>query len=163
MYKSPVRRHHLIGVWGFALLLASAGQARADDWVGPDKALHFGISLGISAGSYGAASLFVDSRLGRLAIGGAVGVGAGAGKELYDLWSDGDPSWRDFTWDLLGVATGLGLAWLIDELVGSRDPTRAARGHVLRATHQRHSTVADAWSMAGWRRQNWPVRPSWSR
>lgn len=170
VYKGRVRRDPLLGTGRataasvcVVLLLATANSARADDWFGPDKALHFGISVGISAGSYGVASLFVDSRVGRLAIGGAVGIGAGAGKELYDLWGHGDPSWRDFTWDLLGVATGLGLAWLIDELVAGSDGAPAASRSVTRTPHRRHGAVAGAWSKAGWPRQNWPERPSWSR
>jgi uncharacterized protein YfiM (DUF2279 family) len=149
--RSAIQISRIIGCAAgclFVLLLGGAKQARADDWFGPDKALHFGISLGISAGGYGAASLFVDSRMGRLAIGGAVGIGAGAGKELYDLWSDGDPSWRDFTWDLLGVATGLALAWLIDELIAGRSPGRAvwhrpfAQGHLERCYGSRKSRRA---------------------
>jgi putative lipoprotein len=131
------------------LTLSSTTRARADDWFGPDKALHFGISLGISAGGYGASSLFVDSRVGRLAIGGAIGIGAGAGKELYDLSGHGDPSWHDFTWDLLGVATGLGLAWLIDELTGGSDRPPAARDHAFIDVRERRTGLtlsSSSWS-----------------
>ena len=48
-------------------------------------------------------------------------IAAGAGKEIADRYDGGDSSWRDFTWDLIGTATGVGIAWLIDRLV-SRPP-----------------------------------------
>ena len=46
----------------------------------------------------------------------------GAGKELWDMTGRGDPSWRDFTWDVLGTAVGVALAVGVDALVsGSKD------------------------------------------
>jgi hypothetical protein len=29
----------------------------------------------------------------------------------------GNPSWRDFTWDVVGTVVGLGLAWTLDMAV----------------------------------------------
>ena len=60
-----------------------------------------------------------------LVIGGSVTIAIGAGKELYDMTGHGDPSWRDFTWDVIGTIVGLGLAWGVDMLVrgvGDRHP-----------------------------------------
>lgn len=112
-------------------LLWPARQVRADDWFGPDKALHYGISVGLSAGGYAAGLALFDSREPRLALGFGLAVTAGAGKELYDLAGHGDPSWRDFTWDLLGAATGALLAWTIDILLSpARDPAPAPRSRL---------------------------------
>lgn len=38
-------------------------------------------------------------------------------KELWDLSGHGSPSWKDFTWDVIGVATGLLLSWLVDRYI----------------------------------------------
>jgi uncharacterized protein YfiM (DUF2279 family) len=50
----------------------------------------------------------------RLGTGAALGLGAGVAKELFDLHTGGDPSWRDLAWDALGTATGLLVAYLVD-------------------------------------------------
>ena len=50
----------------------------------------------------------------RLLVGGSVAMGAGIAKELWDLAGHGDPSWRDLTWDALGTAFGLVIAWTVD-------------------------------------------------
>jgi putative lipoprotein len=111
-----------------ALVLAGAGlggrpaPARAetaaggggDEWFGHDKALHFGATFVISAGGYGAAALLSEDVRVRLAAGAVLGIGAGAGKELWDLGGHGDASWRDFTWDVVGTAAGLAFAAAID-------------------------------------------------
>lgn len=101
------------------LLLASrtARAAGEDDWFGSDKALHFGVSAGIGAGGYMAGALLFEARGHALVLGGALGLVAGAGKELLDLAGAGDPSWKDLTWDAIGTVSGLGLAWGLDLLV----------------------------------------------
>jgi putative lipoprotein len=109
------------------LVLAAAGlggrptPARAapaagggDEWFGHDKALHFGATFVISAGGYGTAALLSEDVRVRLAAGAVLGIGAGAGKELWDLDGHGDASWRDFTWDVVGTAAGLAFAAAID-------------------------------------------------
>ncbi len=105
-------------VAGFGALLAMtslAARARAaDDWYGPDKALHFGVSVGLSAGGYAASALVLDRRWQRSVAGAGFSLTLGAGKELYDLSGHGDPSWKDFTWDVAGTAVGVGLALLVD-------------------------------------------------
>lgn len=121
-----------------ALALAAAPRAAAasesDPWFGPDKALHFSVSAGLAAGGYAAASEWLDGRGERALVGGAFSLTLGAGKELWDLAGHGDPSWRDFTWDVIGTAAGLAVAVSIDVLVNrdNRPPTsRAAQGLVF--------------------------------
>jgi putative lipoprotein len=104
---------------GVAVALLSTSTARASDvdpWFGRDKALHFSVSVGLAGGSYGAAAAVSDDRRWRLPAGASVALGAGVAKELYDLTGRGDASWRDLTWDVIGTAIGLGIAWLIDHL-----------------------------------------------
>ena len=112
---------------GAAVLLAPvAARAEPDPWLGRDKALHFSASAVIAGAGYGGASLLTDDRRWRLAAGAGLAIAAGAGKEIADANGHGDPSWRDFTWDLIGAATGLGIAWLIDRWVTA--PRRAPLG-----------------------------------
>ncbi len=103
---------------GAALLGTRA--ARADEWLGSDKALHFGLSAGIAAVGYAGGALIWDSRGARIASGATLAVTAGAAKELYDLAGYGDPSWKDFTWDLIGTAVGVLAAFTVDVLVSPR-------------------------------------------
>jgi len=51
----------------------------------------------------------------------------GGGKELWDLTGHGDPSWRDFTWDVLGTAVGVALAASVDALLSRGKGTPAER------------------------------------
>jgi len=99
-------------------LLAGPAVARGDDdpWLGPDKALHFSVSAAIAGAGYGAGAALDQERPWRFLIGGALGVGAGVGKELLDLAGAGQPSWRDLAWDALGITTGLLLAYAFDRL-----------------------------------------------
>jgi putative lipoprotein len=95
------------------LSLSVSGRARAspnDPWFGPDKAWHFGLSLALAAGGYAGSSIWLDKRTERAVFGGAFSLSLGAGKELWDLSGHGDPSWRDFTWDVIGTSVGLALA-----------------------------------------------------
>jgi len=121
---------------GLALSLSSRTVAAsdADPWFGPDKALHFGVSVGLAAGGYAASSPWLESRTERAVFGGAFSLTLGASKELWDLAGHGDPSWRDFTWDVLGTAAGVALAVGIDALVsyGKDAPAeRTAQGLVF--------------------------------
>lgn len=107
--------------WAVVILLLLPAAARADDvsdpWFAPDKALHFGVSAGITGLAYGITAAFTDDVRWRLGIGAGVGLAAGIGKELFDLTGRGDPSWKDLAWDVFGVGTGLVLSWLIDAFV----------------------------------------------
>jgi putative lipoprotein len=107
-----------------ATTLSAAPLARAQDadpWISRDKALHFDVSAGLAAAGYGAgAGWLFDARWKALAFGGGIAIAAGAGKELLD-WSGvirGDPSWKDFTWDVVGTVAGLAIAWGVDLLLG---------------------------------------------
>jgi putative lipoprotein len=117
-----------------ALAVRPAAASDPDPWFGPDKALHFGVSAGLSAGGYAALSPWLESPSERALGGAAFSLTLGAGKELWDLTGHGDPSWRDFTWDVLGTAVGVALAVGVDALV-SRDKDapagRAAQGLVF--------------------------------
>jgi putative lipoprotein len=101
-----------------ALLAALAPNVRAeerDPWFGHDKALHFGASFILAGGGYGGAALLTRRTELRAATGAGLALSAGIAKELlYDRYYGGDPSWRDFTWDVVGTATGVAVSWLID-------------------------------------------------
>ena len=119
----------IAGLLAIFLLTAPAparGQA-SDDWFGRDKALHFSFSAAIAGAGYGGASLATEDRRWRLAVGGGLAIAAGAGKEIADSYGFGDPSWKDFTWDLIGTATGLGVAYLIDRLFAAPSHPRVVR------------------------------------
>lgn len=115
-----------------AVLVASSTPAHAqakadpDPWFGPDKALHFSVSAAITGGSYGITSAFTDNLAARIAFGVGAGLLAGTGKELLDLAGLGTPSWKDFTWDVLGIAVGLGFAVTID--YAARGPSLVGAG-----------------------------------
>ena len=110
-----------------ALLLAPAAAQAAppdpDPWFGPDKTAHFTLSTFIAAGGYGTTAIFDDRLATRVAFGAGLGIVVGAGKELWDLAGHGNPSWKDFTWDVIGTCVGVGIALTID--VATRRPERA--------------------------------------
>ena len=122
---------------GAALALVSSlvcGSARAsdgDDWFGRDKALHFGVSVMLAAGGYAASSEVLSTRSERALAGGAFSLTLGAGKELWDLSGHGDPSWRDFAWDVAGTAVGVALAATIDALTSSKQSAVSSTTHGL--------------------------------
>ncbi|HVW30858.1 MAG TPA: hypothetical protein VHC69_36120 [Polyangiaceae bacterium] len=105
----------------------AARAADPDPWLGPDKALHFGVSVGLSAGGYGVSALVLHERWQRAVAGAGFSLTLGAGKELYDLSGHGDPSWKDFTWDVVGTAVGVGIALLVDVAVSSSSTHRTVR------------------------------------
>ncbi len=120
---------------GATLLSRNARASDADPWFGPDKAWHFGLSAALSAGGYAVSSIWLDTRTERAIAGGTFSLTLGAGKELWDLSGHGDPSWPDFTWDVIGTGVGLGLAVAADALLSSRQDARtrvSAQSLVLR-------------------------------
>jgi putative lipoprotein len=97
------------------LTLAAASPAAAqDDWLGRDKALHFGISAALSASAYGVSAIWLEPPAHRTLVGASTALVAGAAKEIWDAAGHGDPSGKDFTWDLVGAVTGAGLALAVD-------------------------------------------------
>jgi putative lipoprotein len=118
----------LIVGFGFAAVLSTSGTARADgedSFWGRDKALHFAAAGTIAGGGYALGTAIWPERWKALALGGAAAVGAGALKEGLDAAGLGDPSWKDFAWDVIGAACGLGVAFAID--VGAHGGTATIR------------------------------------
>lgn len=100
---------------GVALAL-TASAACADEWWGTDKALHFGVSAALAGGAYALTSTQTENRPVRCVVAAAATLAVGAAKEGYDAAGYGDASWRDFTWDVVGTAVGVTLAYAIDHL-----------------------------------------------
>ena len=112
-----MRRSMLVAALAGTLLAGAGGTARAEDrWLGRDKGLHAAASAVIAAAGYAAAAPWIDHPAGRAAVGASLALGAGAAKEIvWDAALDrGDPSWKDFTWDVIGAAVGVGVALLVD-------------------------------------------------
>lgn len=95
----------------------SQGDGDGDRWFGRDKALHFGASAALAAAGYGAAVLAFEDRSARLFTGAGLALTLGIAKELDDLSGHGTPSWKDLTWDAIGAATGLAVAYVVDRFV----------------------------------------------
>lgn len=109
------------GVLIVGLTAASPARAQTEDpWLGRDKALHFGVSAALAGAGYALGIALFDCELPRLVLGGSVALGLGVGKELWDLAGDGDASWRDLVWDVIGTAVGLALGWAVDRLLSER-------------------------------------------
>ncbi len=115
------------------LLSALSGRAQAQDdpWFAPDKGLHFGVSLALSAGAYAASVPWLERPAFRAVFVVSVAMTRGLAKEGWDATGRGDPSLRDLTWDLAGSLSGAAIAWGIDRLVvrlRAREQVGAARG-----------------------------------
>ena len=130
-----------------ALCFSSSRAARAvdkDAWFARDKAFHFDASAGLAALGYAiSAGWVVDARWKALAVGGTVSIAAGVGKELLDATRvlGGDPSWKDFAWDAVGMVAGLALAWGVDLLVGGVSQDRPALAPPRLASSQAAITI----------------------
>ena len=96
---------------------AHAEATNADPWFAHDKYLHGSVSAGLALTGYGAAALTTKDVRWRLGAGATLALSAGVAKEMVDLAGPGDASWRDFTWDVVGTATGLAIAYLLDAYV----------------------------------------------
>lgn len=102
----------------FVIVLALLSTpARADDWWGPDKALHLGVSVGLGAAAYSIGALSSEQQLDRLAAGVLGALTAGVLKEVADGLGLGQPSLKDLTWDLIGSTAGALAAWVIDRFL----------------------------------------------
>lgn len=91
-----------------------AQAADPDPWFGRDKALHFGVSAAIASGTYAVMTTQYRARYPPLLIAGGLTLAIGGAKEGLDALGFGDPSWKDFTWDVIGTVVGLGVAWGLD-------------------------------------------------
>lgn len=93
-----------------------------DPWFGPDKALHFGATFALSAGGYGVGVAVFEERWAGMALGAGIALGLGALKEGLDAAGLGHPSGKDFVWDVVGTALGLGLAVTFDAALRGPEP-----------------------------------------
>lgn len=78
-----------------------------DSWTGKDKAEHFVSSAVLSAAgsAYGDKQHLSEGRSASFGLMFALSLGAA--KELYDSREGGSGwSWKDFSWDVAGAATG---------------------------------------------------------
>lgn len=117
----------LLAVIATAALALLPAPAQADDaWWGTDKGLHYSASLLITVGGHGVSALVLEQPWQRAVAGASLGLTAGVAKEVHDLAGYGDPSWKDVVWDVAGVATGVGLALLVEVLIADEGPPPAA-------------------------------------
>jgi putative lipoprotein len=104
-----------------AILLVAApsavAQGRPTPWYERGPSLHFAASAELATNGYTLGAAFSDDKRVRLASGAALALAAGFAKELYDLSANGDFSWSDIGWGVVGTATGLLISWLVDRLL----------------------------------------------
>ena len=107
--------------WSIAMLLIASPSAVAQGtptpWYERGPFLHFAASAELATNGYTLGAAFSDDKRVRLASGAALALAAGFAKELYDLSANGDFSWSDIGWGVLGTATGLLISWLVDRLL----------------------------------------------
>jgi putative lipoprotein len=152
----------LLAALGAALPAGSA--AAQDAWLGRDKALHFGVSAGLAAAAYGVSAIWLERPAFRALVGASAALTAGAAKEVWDAAGHGDPSAKDFTWDLLGAVTGTGLSLAVDLTLrrwrrkrAGPQPAGSAVGHAVIAV--RAPPIA-AWRLATRGARQCPSRSS---
>lgn len=86
----------------FTLNRSDAGGG--DHWFAADKAKHFFAAAFVQSASFSALRAVGASRTGALAGATAVSAAVSIGKELRDMRTPGgDPSWKDLTWDGVGI------------------------------------------------------------
>jgi putative lipoprotein len=98
------------------LLLAGSARAEADPWWGPDKALHLGVATGLSLSGGWLLHRAGMPPVAAAAVGAGLTLVLGAAKEAADALGLGTPSWRDFTWDVVGAVTGALLTLALEAL-----------------------------------------------
>lgn len=81
-----------------------------DSWTGKDKAEHFFSSAALAAAGSELSQHQHQGRGQNLRFGFMFSLGFGAGKEFYDSRPAGSGwSWKDFSWDVAGAASGVAL------------------------------------------------------
>ena len=93
-----------------------------DPWFGPDKALHCGAGFGIGVGGYALGAGLLDERWAGVGLGIGLAAAIGGIKEGIDATGVGQPSWKDFVWDILGGALGVGLSMTFDAALRGPQP-----------------------------------------
>lgn len=114
-----------------AISLAIPQNSQAQDsWFGPDKILHFFGGFMVTSVSYMVAYKSWDYGHDRaLRFGVGMGVAASVGKELYDVLSGrGHASGKDLVWDGLGIGVGVLLFEALAEPPGTVSPNQRAEG-----------------------------------
>jgi len=98
----------------------------------PDKRLHFAVSAGVAFGCVLVLDRVELSATLRTSLSLAIPLGLGLGKEVFDAARGGEFSHADLAWDVVGVATGLVLAYLVELWLGPARPPDAAALHGAR-------------------------------
>jgi uncharacterized protein YfiM (DUF2279 family) len=99
--------NQLVGLCLAVNIVYAQAAAPRDSWFGIDKIKHFFISAFIESVSYSALQAARVNR--RPALAGAIGVTAsiGVAREIHDKRKPGNRfSYRDLTWDALGIGAG---------------------------------------------------------
>ncbi len=89
------------GLWFVVTLGPSAFSG--DAWLASDKIQHFVSSAFVQGMGYGTLRAAGIPHGAALAGASVATVAVGAGKEIYDAGHHGDPSVKDFAWDLAGA------------------------------------------------------------
>ncbi|WP_241768613.1 hypothetical protein [Myxococcus xanthus] len=131
-----MRLHALLPSSLLLVFLAPLGAraASGDEWLGPDKPKHFAACFVFAGAGYAGGALLFDNPHARWLTGAGLAMGAGVGKELYDLGRGTTFSMKDLAWDAVGTASGLAVSYVVDRLVFRRDdtPSEVARRVRLR-------------------------------
>ena len=93
---------------------ARINTADGDRWFARDKAKHVAASAIIQLAAFFAFRSAPARQSVAIVRASAVTLSIGAGKELWDRSGHGDASWKDFTWDGIGILAGSGLAVAVD-------------------------------------------------
>lgn len=107
-----------------AALLTTDARADDDPWLAHDKFLHATVSGTLANLGYAGATQLFESRGAALLAAAGFTIAVGATKETIDLVGAGDPSWKDFTWDVIGTAVGVVLAFSMDLMVRGVGPKK---------------------------------------
>ena len=129
-------------------LLLLPRPAMAEDWSGADKAIHFSVSLAMSAGIYGGLwAVGEESTVIRASPASVVAFLPGLFKELYDAGQPGNSfSGADMFYNVLGIAVGCAIMLTIDLL--ARPPASRSK---LQAKAGLRPKLSAAISSEGWR------------
>ena len=113
--RAKALRFHWAAVAAFlCVALPSQAQAAGDAWWGKDKQKHLLLSSGAALATYAWLGFFDVEPSVRTGATALVVLGAGALKEAWDLLGYGHPSWKDMTWNLIGLAVGLSVGWAVE-------------------------------------------------
>lgn len=88
----------------FSLHLGAGDHGATDPWFGTDKAQHFFMAAFVQSLSFSGLRAVGLSRSASLAGATVASSAVSVGKELYDAKNGGDPSVKDLTWDVAGIA-----------------------------------------------------------